>query len=113
MFVEAVVELIFGLAHHVAVLSATPPNSADTICHGGTCKADGLEISFTPVESVTFVGVRLWDCVPSPLTRACTSAGPPFLTICRFAGSVTTLAFPSAFRTLRTSAFVSLSAKKC
>ena len=42
-----------GAAHQVAALNETPSRTADTICHGGTCKAEGLEINCTPVESVS------------------------------------------------------------
>src|SRR5882724_834327 len=41
------------------------------------------------------------------------SSGPPLLTICGLVGSVTTLAFWSAFRTVARSSLLNLSAKKC
>jgi hypothetical protein len=61
MCVVAVVELILGAFHQVAVLSGTPPKSDDTICHGGTLSFDGLEISCTPLESVTIIAVVLFE----------------------------------------------------
>jgi len=57
--VDAIVETICGLAHHVVVLSETPPSTADTICHGGTCSPAGFEINTMPVESVSFVKLAL------------------------------------------------------
>ena len=40
-----------GVAHHVAARSGTPPSAADTICQGGTCRLDGLEIRPTALDT--------------------------------------------------------------
>src|SRR5262245_17053107 len=99
MPVDAVVEGISGDAHHVAVRSDTPLSSDDTICHGGTLSAEGFEISWTPLDSVSESGTLLADFLPSRRTRSWMSAGPPICTICGFPASVTTLAFSSACNT--------------
>ena len=75
--VDEVVLGICGLAHHVAALKDTPPSTEDTICHGGTCNAEGFEINCTPVERVSWVNVVLVDLTPSFATKALISAGPP------------------------------------
>jgi hypothetical protein len=90
--VEAVVEGIAGLVHHVAVRSAFPPIKAEIICHGGTCIFDGFEIKRTPVESVVSMYVRLAEIFPNPLTSSWISSGPPLRTTCRFVALVATLA---------------------
>jgi hypothetical protein len=43
--VDEVVLGIGGFAHHVAALRDTPSSTEDTICHGGTCNAEGFEIN--------------------------------------------------------------------
>ena len=111
--VELVVVGIFGFVHQVAVRSDGPPRTDDTICQGGTFSFDGLEISFTPVDKVDWTTAVLVDLVPRLLIRSCTSAGPPLLAICRLFGSVTTLAFCTAFRTSIRSCLFNFSAKKC
>src|SRR5579871_3301823 len=113
MEVDAVVVGILGSAHHDATRSGTPPSSAETICHGGTFRCDGFEISTTPLDSVAVVAALLFDSLPRLRTSCSMSAGPPFFTICRFAGSVTTLAFTSAAKTAATSALLRFNAKKC
>src|ERR1700680_3230515 len=60
-----VVESMVGLVHQVATRSGIEPKRDDTSCHGGTCKADGLEMSRTPVESVSRVAWVLEDFWPS------------------------------------------------
>src|SRR4051812_16949938 len=90
---------ILGAAHHVAVLNGTPPSLADTICHGGTCSADGLEISLTPLDSVTSIKVVESDLLPSLAARDCSCGGPPIRASWGLVTSVTTEAFPSASRT--------------
>ena len=61
---------ISGSIHQVAAFSAGPAladggcNSADTICHGGTSRLDGLEISRVPLDSVAMVAVALFDNTP-------------------------------------------------
>src|SRR2546427_6897213 len=52
---ELVVSGIFGLAQNVAARNGTPPRSAETICHGGTCSLEGFEINTTPLDSPTLV----------------------------------------------------------
>src|SRR5437763_1670901 len=79
ILVSFVVEGIAGRAHHVAVRNESPPSSEDTICHGGTCRAEGLEISTTPDESVSLVAVVFFDLTPSASTSCLISAGPPLL----------------------------------
>src|SRR5271154_2449241 len=68
--VLAVVVGISGLAHQVAARSETPPNNAETICHGGTCKSEGFEIKTTPLDSVSLVTILLGESFPSPATSA-------------------------------------------
>ncbi len=53
MVVDEVVLGMGGFAHQVAALRDTPLRTEDTICHGGTCKAEGFEINWTPVERVS------------------------------------------------------------
>jgi hypothetical protein len=67
--VEVVVGIV-GLAHHDATRSGSPPSNADTICHGGTFRSDGFEMSTTPLESLAIVGVLLLDIFPRLLTSA-------------------------------------------
>src|ERR1700733_13912355 len=45
--VAASVVGISGVPYQLAVRSPTPPSSEDTICQGGTCRCEGLEISST------------------------------------------------------------------
>src|SRR5262249_59278961 len=90
ILVSCVVVQICGDAHHVPVLRETPPNSAETICHGGTCRPEDFEISFTPFDSVSVVAVVLFGFVATAFTSCWTSAGPPLLYILGFLGSGTT-----------------------
>src|ERR1700688_2192421 len=76
---EAVVVGILGFAHHVATRNGTPPSCADTICHGGTCTADGFDINCTPLDRVDIMMVFLVDFRPSVATNAWMSEGPPVL----------------------------------
>src|SRR5664279_178839 len=84
--VESSVLGISGWVHHVAARRGSPPNNAETICHGGTARADGLEIRTTPVDRVVLVAVAAFELVPKPLTSAWMSGGPPLLTICGLEG---------------------------
>ena len=59
--VAAVVVGISGLANHVATRRGSPPNIAETICHGGTSRREGLEINCTPPESLALVTVWLFE----------------------------------------------------
>src|SRR5579864_1696223 len=67
---SAVVVGISGFVHHVAARSGSAPNSAETICHGGTWRFEGLEINTTPLESLSLVGFVLVESFPSALTNA-------------------------------------------
>src|ERR1039458_3669879 len=111
--VDESVLAILGSSHHVAARSGSPPNMAETICHGGTGRSDGLESNTTPLDSVAVVAVLLVETFPRVLTSAWMSGGPPLFTSSGLAGSVTILALARAFRTATTSALVSASAKKC
>src|SRR5437016_6011853 len=102
---------IVGVAHQVAVLSGTAPRSDETSCHGGTCSADGFEITLTLLESVLIVAVVLSVFLPRTETSAWISSGPPLPTICGLFGSVTTLALISARNTVIRSSCVRASAK--
>src|ERR1700733_3387303 len=113
MVLDEVVLGICGLAHQVAALRDTPSSTEDTICQGGTCSPEGLEINCTPVERVSCVNAVLVDWTPSFVTKELMSAGPPFLMIWTLWVSVTTLAFCRAVSTMATSPLVSLRAKKC
>src|SRR5271155_1474409 len=95
-----VVDGISGEAHHVAVRNGTPPRTEETICHGGTCMAEGLEINSTPLDSTPLTSAVLVDLTPSALTFSWTSEGPPLLTIWGFLVSVTTLALASPSSTV-------------
>jgi hypothetical protein len=97
--VDSVVDQISGLAHQVATRNGSPSSRDETICHGGTCRSDALEMTVTPLESLHSVAFLLVDFVPRFFTADWMSAGPPLFTICAFVGSVTTLAFTSAFTT--------------
>src|SRR5579863_1779382 len=66
-------------SHQVAVLRDTPSSTEDTICHGGTCNAEGFEINCTPVERVSRVNVVLVALMPSFATKVVISAGPPLM----------------------------------
>src|SRR5262249_31578472 len=76
----SVVGILF-LDHQVAVLRLAPPSTAETICHGGTCKREGFELNCTPLDRVSLVTVLLTDFSPSPSTTSRISGGPPLLTI--------------------------------
>src|SRR5450432_3039711 len=65
-----VVVAISGRVHHVATRSDSPPNIAETICHGGTFRWEGLEIKTTPPDSLSLVAVRLFETSPRPWTSA-------------------------------------------
>src|SRR3954468_13113370 len=68
---------IAGFAHQVAARSGTPPNLAETNCHGGTLRADGLEISLTPLDRVTSTRSVLFDLWPSSASFWRRMSGPP------------------------------------
>ena len=114
MDVDAVVVGILGSVHHDATLSGTPPSNADTICHGGTLRFDGFEISTTPLESVAMKGVLLLDMFPNALHQLLNVGRPSVvhnLQVCRVGDN-------ARIRERRrgrvaTSALLSFSAKKC
>src|SRR5579859_2657064 len=66
--VVGVVVGISGLVHQVAARNGSPPRSAETICHGGTLRWEGFEMSTTPLDNLSFVAVWLEDTFPRPLT---------------------------------------------
>jgi len=59
--VVAVVELIAGCVHQLATRSGTEPKRPETSCQGGTCSADGLEMTRTPLDNISIVGSLLED----------------------------------------------------
>src|SRR5882757_5709617 len=92
MACDFVVVGIQGFSHQVAARSVDPSSTAETICHGGTSNFDGLEMSMMSGVSVSFLISVLLDFSPSASARLRTSTGPPFLKICGWVRSVTTLA---------------------
>src|SRR5277367_5705980 len=68
--VAVVVVGISGEAHQDATRSGSPPSKAETICHGGTRRYDGFEISSTPLDSLVWIAVLLVDTFPRLFTSA-------------------------------------------
>src|ERR1039457_574599 len=69
-FVAVVVVGSSGVAYHVAARKGSPPSNAETICHGGTFRREGFEISMTPVDNLVWITAVLVELSPRPLTRA-------------------------------------------
>src|SRR5215472_1220920 len=112
--VVAEVEGIVGSAHQLATRSGRPFNWEDTNCHGGACRADGLEMKVTPeVDRGLFIKVVLVDSTPNFWANATRLAGPPALKIWGLPTLVTMLALTRPARTMATSAGLSFNAKKC
>src|SRR5207244_12382098 len=98
---------------NVAARSEMPPKMLETVCQGGVCRPEGLEISRTPLESVSIVACVSADLTPRVLTSVLIAEGPPFFTICALDMSVTTLECCRPRSTAATSPWVSFRAKKC